>query len=63
MANPFLTPAKIISGKDALEAAGPALAALGKKALIVTDSMTVSYTHLAVAGNRFNAHRHSNAAG
>ena len=46
MANPFLTPAKIISGKDALEAAGPALAALGKKALIVTDSMMIKLGNL-----------------
>ena len=46
MANPFLTPAKIISGKDALDAAGPALAALGKKALIVTDAMMIKLGNL-----------------
>ena len=46
MANPFLTPAKIISGTDALEDAGPALAALGKKALIVTDSMMIKLGNL-----------------
>ena len=43
MANLFLTPAKIINGSSALEMAGPALAALGKKALIVTDADLVRF--------------------
>ena len=46
MANLFLTPAKIINGSSALEMAGPALAALGKKALIVTDSMMIKLGNL-----------------
>ena len=46
MANLFLTPAKIINGSSALEMAGPALAALGKKALIVTDSIMIKLGNL-----------------
>lgn len=41
MANVFLTPGKMITGKGALEMAGPSLAAMGKKALIVTDQMMI----------------------
>lgn len=42
MANLFLVPKKILSGKDALETAGPYLQELGGKALIVTDKVMVS---------------------
>ncbi len=41
MANQFLTPKEIISGKDALKSAGPVLAKHGQKALIVTDDTMV----------------------
>jgi len=42
MANLFLTPRKILSGKGALEKSGLYLQELGRKALIVTDNIMVS---------------------
>lgn len=47
MANTFITPAKIVSGIDALETAGPELARMGKKALVVSDAMMVKLGNLA----------------
>lgn len=41
MANTFLTPAKIVSGKDALTTAGSELKKYGNKAFIVTDATMV----------------------
>ena len=41
MGNQFIMPAKVIYGENALENAKPALKAMGKKALIVTDSFMV----------------------
>jgi len=42
MYNVFLTPRKIVSGKDVLVQVGPLLKDLGNKALIVTDQIMVS---------------------
>lgn len=42
MAHLFLTPKKIIYGKDALVKSGPYIQELGRKALIVTDHVMVS---------------------
>lgn len=42
MVNVFLTPGKIVSGKDVLAEVGPLLKNLGNKALIVTDTVMVS---------------------
>ncbi|MBP2638599.1 MAG: alcohol dehydrogenase [Firmicutes bacterium] len=42
MANLFLSPHKIITGKNALESAGALVKKLGSKALIVTDKVMVS---------------------
>lgn len=41
MGNQFIMPAKVIYGENALENAKPVLKAMGKKALIVTDSFMV----------------------
>ena len=41
MAREFIVPGRILSGAGALEAAKPALAGMGKKALIVTDEVMV----------------------
>ncbi len=46
MANEFIMPGKIISGSGALEAAMPAVARLGKRALIVTDGAMVKLGNL-----------------
>ncbi|HEY5557826.1 iron-containing alcohol dehydrogenase [Acetobacterium sp.] len=42
MANLFLSPRKILSGKEALETSGLYLKELGSKALIITDNIMVS---------------------
>lgn len=39
MADNFIMPGRIVSGKDALFEAGPYLKSMGEKALIVTDPM------------------------
>ena len=48
MANIFLTPKKIISGKDALALAAGDLQKMGKKALIVTDATMVKLGNVAL---------------
>lgn len=56
MSNSFLTPAKIISGVDALEATGPELARMGKKALVVSDGMMSKLGNLAKVTDTIAAH-------
>ena len=48
MANIFLTPKRIISGKDALTLAAGDLQKMGKKALIVTDATMVKLGNVAL---------------
>ena len=48
MANTFIAPGRIISGRRALDMAADAVAKLGKKALVVTDDVMKNLCALSV---------------